>query len=81
MKIFRLCPLLGDVAKQARFQPLRELLEPAEDTPVDQLSNQLRAELLEGEAKPTKVLLASLFCRMRRPCQRSIFEACQRGLG
>ena len=54
-------PTLGDVAKETDFAPLLGLLETIKGRPVTELSNQLRAQLLEGEAKPTKLLLSSFF--------------------
>jgi hypothetical protein len=52
---------LGDVAKETRFQPLWELLESVKDTRVIELSAELRSQLLDGEAKATKLLLLSFF--------------------
>ena len=44
-------PTLGDVAEEARFASLRELLGPVMDTPVTELDESSKAALREaGEA-------------------------------
>ena len=64
-------PTLGQVAEEARFEPLRELLEPVKDTPVNELSERLRTQLLQDEEKPTKLLLESFFAA----CDARVSEA------
>ena len=54
-------PTLGDVAKETRFEPLIKLLESVKEARVTELSAGLRTQLLEGEAKATKLLLESFF--------------------
>jgi hypothetical protein len=57
-------PTLGVVAEEARFAPLRELLEPVKGRPVTELGAELRAGLLEdaGElSKPTVRLMQAFF--------------------
>jgi len=50
-------PTLGQVAEEARFEPLRELLKPVKDTPVTELSRELRDGLLEDAANKDKPTL------------------------
>ncbi len=54
-------PTLGQVLKEEQFALLHGLLKMVADTPVDQLDEKLREELLEGEDKATRVLLSSFF--------------------
>jgi hypothetical protein len=54
-------PTLGDVAAAPRFLPLQELLRPVAETPVDEFGTALRTELLEGEAKATRLLLEAFY--------------------
>lgn len=49
------------LAKDVRFAPLRELLEPVKDAPVNELAEELRQELLEGEEKRVRLLLKAFF--------------------
>ena len=51
---------LGEVAEEARFASLRELLGPVVDTPVDKLGPALRSKL-EQKAHEHDLLLSSFF--------------------
>ena len=52
-------PTLGQVAEEARFAPLHELLNPVKDTPVNELGQDLRA-WLKGEARKIALLPLAL---------------------
>jgi hypothetical protein len=54
-------PTLGQVAEQERFAPLKELIRPVAETPVNELSPGMRTKLLEGEEKPTQLCLEAFF--------------------
>ena len=54
-------PTLGDVAKEARFEPLRKLLEPVKDTHVTELSEELRVALKKRGGDESELLLLSFF--------------------
>ena len=57
----RRVPTLGQVAEEARFDPLWELLEPVKDTPVDKLGKELRAWLKEEAMSICQLPLALSF--------------------
>ena len=54
-------PTLGIVAEEEDFAPLRELLQPVARRPVNELGEALRAELLDGQDKPTRLCLQAFF--------------------
>ena len=54
-------PTLGQVAEEARFAPLCQLLEPVKDTPVSKLGRVLRAKLEEKGGEALELVLASFF--------------------
>jgi hypothetical protein len=56
-----LIPTLGDVAKDARFASLRELLGPVMGTPVTELSVGLRAKLEKKAEDQLELVLESFF--------------------
>lgn len=56
-----LVPTLGQVAGDADFERLRELIAPVARRPVNELSEALRAELLDGQDKPTRLCLQAFF--------------------
>jgi hypothetical protein len=56
-----LVPTLGHVAKETRFNPLRNLLEQVKDTPVNELGEDLRAWLKEEAQRHQLVPLVAAF--------------------
>ncbi len=54
-------PTLGLVAKEERFAPLRELLQPVAVTPVNELSEELRGVLRKKAGDDLELLLVSFF--------------------
>ena len=54
-------PTLGQVSEEARFEPLRGLLKPVKDTPVNELSQGLRAKLEKKAGEEFDLLLESFF--------------------
>ena len=54
-------PTLGQVAENTRFKRVATLIEPVQDTPVNELSKELRDVLLEGEEKPMRLVLITFF--------------------
>jgi hypothetical protein len=56
-----LVPTLGHVAKETRFDPLRNLLEQVKDTPVNELGEDLRAWLKEEAQRLQLVPLVAAF--------------------
>lgn len=60
-------PTLGLVAEDARFAPLRELLQPVAEAPVTELSEELRGLLRRKAGERLDLLLASFFaaCDLR----------------
>jgi hypothetical protein len=56
-----LLPTLGHVAKETRFDPLRNLLEQVKDTPVNELSAGLRTKLQQKVGEELGLLMESFF--------------------
>ena len=56
-----LVPTLGHVAKETRFDPLRNLLEQVKDTPVNELSTGLRSKLQRKAGEELELLMESFF--------------------
>ena len=54
-------PTLGEVAEDEDFAPLRELLEPVANRPVNELGEDLRAALKKRGGDKLELLLASFF--------------------
>jgi hypothetical protein len=63
-------PTLGQVAQEKRFEPLRELIRPVANSPVTELTQNMRSTMLEGEAKQTQMLLEAYFAA----CDRALCE-------
>ena len=51
-------PTLGQVADEERFSLLRPLLQPVNDTPVDQLGADLRAGLVQDAGERARLMQA-----------------------
>ena len=60
-------PTLGEVAEEADFEPLRKLLEPVKNRPVNELSAGLRSKLEKKGGEDVELLLESFFaaCNVR----------------
>ena len=70
-------PTLGQVAEEARFALLRGLLAPVKDTPVNELSEELRVALKKRGGDELELVL--LFLRRLR-CQCWSSQARPHGL-
>ena len=67
----RAVPTLGDVAQDEDFEPLRGLLQPLMNRPVNELSEGLRAQLRQDEDKPTKLRLEAFFAACEARAQEA----------
>jgi hypothetical protein len=74
-------PTLGQLVEEERFQPLRALVRPVKDSPVNELGEELRGILRKKAGEDLELLLASFFGACDVCAQSAVLKRAHVGSG